>query len=222
MTDFSFSPEAPADEELVVPTEGTYVLNEDHVLEGISHLIEFFRYGPRNQAVLTAILDQVQELENAFWVMQFAFDPNSASGDQLLKLGAIVGEPQLGRTDEEYRAAIRVRIKINRSNGKAAELYEIGLLMLPDVLQTITEYAPMSLVYEFRGDLGDVTLETLARSLRQAKLGGVRLDAVHALEDADSFPAIWAEDDEVDLVYGWGIDTDDSDSATGGTWSSVL
>jgi hypothetical protein len=224
MTTLSFYLE-DSEESVTPSTEGTYALNDQHVLEGINHLIEFFRQGPRNQAALEAVLDQVQELENALWTFYSSFDPDTATGKALELLGRLVGEPQLGRSDDEYRAAIRVRVLVNASDGKPAQLYEIanGIFSWFDTPPTVRMYEsyPATIDVELTGDMGDVTLETVYRLLEQAKAGGVKLGVTYAHVDADEFGAIWAATDADDTERGYGYGTD-SDTTEGGNWASSV
>jgi hypothetical protein len=226
MAEFSFDPEAPADEELPASTDGVYTLNEAHVAEGISHLIDFFRSGPRNQAELAAYLDQAQEIEDMLWVLKSAFDVDTAVGVQLNYIGKKVGEPRLGRDDEQYRSAIRVRVMVNNSDGRAEQMIEIANAMFPEETYTMSvnldEAYPRTITVYLEGDPGAVTLTSVARLLRLAKPAGSQLGVVLGLDDSDGSAARWASADEVDLVTGWGLDTDDSHTATGGDWASVL
>src|SRR5687767_3234790 len=151
--DLTLEDGAPAT--LSATTDGEYSLNETHAEEGFAQLIDFFRVDcPRNQVVMDAVMAQAQEIENAFWELLTAFDLDTATNDQLLLLGKLVGEGQLGRDDEDFRAAIRARILVNRSDGRVEQLYEIGRALIPneDVTHRITQYAS-AMTYEFRGDL---------------------------------------------------------------------
>jgi hypothetical protein len=222
MADFTFDPEAPADEDLPAPTEGVYALNEDHVVEGIAHLIELFRQGPRNQAELAAYLAQAQEVEDAFWDLFNAFDPDTAVGHQLDLIGKLIGEGRLARTDDDYRAAIRVRVLVNSSDGQPEQLIEIASAMFPSPTYTMAvdlqEFFPGSLSIAFVGDPGDVTHASVHRLLTLAKAAGVRLDTIfESPEGGDGF--VWAGDTVADDPEGWGSDTD---ATVGGVWGSVL
>lgn len=227
MTTLTFTLESSPDTVVATTEEGVYELNTQHVAEGISHLIELFRQGPRNQAFLTAILEQVQELEEELFELTSAFDPDTATGKALQLIGKLVGEPQLGRGDDEYRAGIRVRVRVNRSNGKPDELYEIGrelfswLDTVPAV--SITEYFPAAFEFEFRGDLSDVSITTAHRALFAAKAGGVKLGVTYAHDDevAGEYAAIWAAADADDADRGWGYGTD-SDTTEGGNWAASI
>lgn len=155
--------------------DGTYELNEQHIAEAINHLIELFRDGPRNQALLTAFGTQIQELENMLWTMYAAFSVDTATGDQLDILGRIVVEDRQGRLDSDYRAAVRVRILVNLSSGTLPELLDIMKKMVPTADARIYQIAPMNLHASFDVMTG-TTLRTVVNILRQAKAGGVHLN----------------------------------------------
>lgn len=202
MADLLLTLEPSSIAELEGSTEGTYTQNLEHVLEGISHFTELFKHGPRNQAMAAALLDQVQELEDAIWDVFQAFDPDTAVGNALDLLGQLVGEPRLERVDDEFRTAIRVRVLVNASDGKTEQLYAIlagifGAFETPPVFRIYETY-PLTIAAEIVGDPGAVTIETIHRLLTQAKAGGVRLDTILAAEGAGTgdYTGIWAIDDD--------------------------
>lgn len=225
MSALVFTLDSPPDTDVATTEEGVYELNAQHAAEGISHLIELFRQGPRNQAFLAAILAQVQELEEDLFALGTSFDPDTATGKALQLIGKLVGEPQLGRGDDEYRSAIRVRVRVNRSNGKPDELYEIGLEMFSWLdavpVVSITEAYPATIDFEFRGDLSEVSIDTAFRALFLAKAGGVKLGVTYAHELGDEYAAVWAATDADDTLRGWAYGTD-ADSDMGGDWSGSL
>jgi hypothetical protein len=227
MSSLDFTLEATASEPPTAPAEGLYVQNLQHVAEGVSHLIDLFRHGPRNQAAVQAVLDEVQELENAAWAVYNAFDPDTAVGQALDFMGRLVGEPRLSRTDDDYRRAIRVRLLVNYSDGTIEQLLEIvaGFLDETEAVVSLDEYYPAAVVVEVLGDQEGISITDLHRLLFAAKAGGVRLNTVVADEDPDAiggglYPLIWWEsDEELGFTYGWAGAPDYGPS---GNWSSVL
>jgi hypothetical protein len=187
--------------ETVSPTSTELVQNTQHGAEAISHLIEFFRNGPRNQALLAAVGVQLQEVEDALWQLYTERNIETAIGAQLDILGRIVGELRGDRADEDYRAAIRVRILVNSSDGKAEQLIAIVLGMLPDADITLTESYPAAIRVEVTALFGAVTVETVGAMLQQAKPAGVRLTTVFA--DLSSVLLWGATPSHADLVNGW-------------------
>lgn len=154
--------------------EGEYILNENHAEEAIDHLIELFKSGPRNQALLQVVALQIQELENTSAQVYTSFYVDTAVGDQLDILGRIVGEARQGRLDAEYRAAVKVRILVNSSDGKIEQLLAIARGMVPSASIALLEQFPCTIRMEF-STMGTSTLRTVFAMLQQAKAAGVRL-----------------------------------------------
>ncbi len=192
-----FSSDAPGTPVLPTPAEGTSAVPigsaltdaagdpsgqiTDHDYQGLRRLCLYFQKKPRMAAYLRAIMTEVQRLEDLIWacyILDADEDLTSVGGVHLDTLGAIVGEGRLGRTDPQYRPAIRARIKVNKSNGRIEELYEIMALLVPTATLKIREYYPASMIATF-SDLGDARPEDVRRMLRQAKAGGVRLDVLY-------------------------------------------
>ena len=221
MTDFAFSLEVPgAPDPVTGAVDGSYTHNAAHTTELQGHLIEYFQR-TRNMAVLAAIGAQLQEIEDALWALLYAFDVDTATGDQLEKLGIIVGEAPLGRTEEDFRSAIRARILINQSDGHLEQLIEIAVLLFPTARVRVTEYPPASLAVEFVGDLGTLSHSNISRLLKQAKAGGVRLDTIVSPTAAGVETGfVWDTGTSAAVAStGWGSGTD---VGVGATWTSVL
>jgi hypothetical protein len=211
----SFPQSVALDPSAAVPdTDGPLEHNAAHSANAVAHLIDEFRK-PRWSALLSAIVDEYQVCEDTLFQILAAFDVDTAVGEQLDFLGKQVGERRDNRVDADYRAAVRARMLVNRSNGKIEELYGIILALFPDAVASVAEYFPASIVVDVTAVLGGVTHQTVVTLLRQAKLGGVRLD-LNLTDAASSF--IWSDADVVDLTNGWGSDTDDT---LGGDYTAV-
>lgn len=171
---------------------GVYSQNTAHVEEAISHLTEYFKHGPRNQALVTAINEQVQEMEDTLWAMSQAFLLDTAVGDQLDLLGSLVGEGRQDRTDAAYRAAIRVRILVNKSEGLPEQLLEILEGINSGATHVLNELYPASLHVE-SSDISPLSIQQTYRLLQAAKPAGVRLSYTAGAEQtigaADGSPA---------------------------------
>ncbi len=189
--------------------DGVYSQNTEHAAEAISHLIQFFRDGPRNQALLECVMAQVQELEDASWAIYGAFDVDTAEGDQLDLLGKLVGEGRQDRDDDEYRTAVRVRILVNGSNGRMSELLAIAEGISPTAVITAREFYPAALAIEF-DTFGGSNLQAAYRLLRAAKPAGVRLNLA-----GPATGSTWGAVDGSPAGFVWGaVDG----SPVGGLW----
>lgn len=196
--------------------DGEYSHNPAHAAEAVAHLINFFRK-PRNSAFLSALCEPIQNIEDVLWATYNAFDLDTAVGDQLDKLGALVGELRNDRVDANYRTAIRVRILVNSSQGTLPELIDILDQADPTLGHEATEYYPATVVFWWLGAFPELTSLELFQLIKQAKPAGVRLMAV--VYDADSF--IWDEVADAGAVdaLSWSAVADYPDG--GGYWAQV-
>lgn len=81
---------------------------------------------PNFNAILTAMLRQVQKLEDAAKAVMLSRFLGVANGVHLDALGRLAGEARLGREDIAYRKAIRLRIFINGSSGRPEDLIYVA------------------------------------------------------------------------------------------------
>ena len=201
--------------------------NDNHADEALSHLIQFFKNKERITALMDSWSTQAQQLEQVFWDLLTKRFLSVAIGVHLDNLGSIVGEPRKGRLDPAYRAAIRVRILVNRSNGRIEELLSIAKLMLgggDDVDVQLTEAHPCAMTIRIRSELNGADMFDLAAFLRRAKAGGVRLVTIVELEVGGTFrwgntPTSAGSTVGGAPGTGWGSTTNPT---IGGKWAVVL
>lgn len=85
---------------------------------------------PVIEGLLRALLKPAEALEALTFEVIEKRRLDVAEGVQLDVIGAIVGEAREGRSDEDYRAAIRLRIRINRSKGRTRDVLDVTALSL--------------------------------------------------------------------------------------------
>lgn len=90
----------------------------NHVAIAKSRLIEQFKPRPNINNLVEIHAQRVQELESAAAPLLTQRSIDTAVGDALDIIGAIVGQARGGQTDTDYRNAIRFRIFLNTSNGE--------------------------------------------------------------------------------------------------------
>ena len=116
-----------------------------HVTEALDNLLQQFKDKPNLQALLTSYVDQIQDLEDAFYGLMTGQWLDNAEGAQLDRTGDIIGEDRQGRYDEDYRLALRARIKINLCEGTPEEIIDIFLLLTESAVE-LKEYYPAAFV----------------------------------------------------------------------------
>lgn len=94
-------------------------------IEFLAKLLEQFKSKPNISAILTAFLDQAQDLENASFEVLEETVLATAAGVQLDGIGTIVDEERQGRNDADYRIGLQARILLNISSGATEELIAI-------------------------------------------------------------------------------------------------
>jgi len=185
----------------------------EHSARGVARLID--RYArPSNQALLASWLDEVQEAEDALWQLYVERSLATAEGDQLDVLGAIVGEPRLGRDDETYRLWISARNMVNRSSGMTTEMLAIArkLIPPPPYYIELTEYYPAAFVMHIVGALTLADGYQIARMLHLAKGAGIQFGMTWTVVgDGDTFT--FAPADAVVPASDMGFDA--------GVWAAV-
>lgn len=81
-------------------------------------LIQQYKDKPKFKGLVEGMNDQANDLETAIFEIRDNFWLDTAEGVQLDVIGLIVGEDRLGRSDADYRDAIKVRIVINTGSGE--------------------------------------------------------------------------------------------------------
>lgn len=100
----------------------------------LSRLTQQYRNQPNIIKLLTSLLVGIPELEATAWSVinlrilsnletMVAASQNTA--DQLDIIGSLVGVARLGRTDAQYLPAIKLQIRVNRSQGRSEDVIDI-------------------------------------------------------------------------------------------------
>ena len=190
--------------------------NEGIVESGVLNLTPWFWTKPKAVSLITAFCLQLQELENAIWDVLEDRILDNAEGSQLATLGRLVGESRLGRSDDDFRIAIRGRILANRSRGNLTDLLKLLELMRPDVGYSWTEG---NAAISFESNSLDYSAEnTVLQFLIDAKPAGVYIEIV---VPATTTPLILGESalaPEIAETFGLGSTT----SSVGGHLSTVI
>jgi hypothetical protein len=163
-------------------TIGALTYNAAHVAEAKAMLLEQFRGAPLIEGMVEAFVLRVQEFEDAAWGVLESMDLDKAADAQLDGLGLLVGEQRRSRDDDDYRAAIRVRILVNLCNGKHSEILNVLTTYLGvddgDEIVRLDEPAPAALKLQV------YSVPSLPSDLRviayEVKPAGVNLDGRYA------------------------------------------
>lgn len=152
------------------------------------HIFQRYKFSNWAVPLANAIGEQTNQLQDAFAALLFAFsidpitnDPTSPAygvgrGQQLNRLGAIVGYQRSGLTDETYRLYIRSKIRANKSNGSVNALIAVFKAMFPGAGVLYTPGGIASFTLRITGYVinGQQTVNAMRYALYLAKFAGVR------------------------------------------------
>lgn len=141
------------------------------------------------------IVDQLQELEDAFYDLLVMRWLSTAEGEQLDAIGQVVGLLRSGMPDEEFRASLSVQIRKNLSQGEPETLIEVLRVTTASTVVELREPTPARVVMDFNGEPIH-TIWKLLTVMDGLAAGGVRLE----LNRVPDFP--FGFDDDGDPSYG--------------------
>jgi hypothetical protein len=163
----------------------TITINDNYVSDGLNRLLYQFQGKPRLEALVTAILEQVQDCEDVVEQLLSDRQIDTATGATLDVIGKIVGQDRQGRDDPTYRIWIRARIIINRATGVTEDFYAIlaAICSNPTVgdFRVIDEYLAGFRI--FSGAATDVPVATMLAIINLIRGAGISMNLVYTGAD---------------------------------------
>lgn len=147
----------------------------DHDQRILDRLLTQLKEKPVLAAFLGTYSKVLQELEDTFWDLKVKRTLDVAMAAQLDVIGHILKEPRGPLDDDDYRAVLRIKVRVLKSAGTAEQVMQIARLVLGSTGFDYREWFPAAETVEVMST-PVFELALLARFLRQAKSGGVRLD----------------------------------------------
>lgn len=107
-----------------------------------------FQDSPKLKALVAAMVGPLTDIETESEALRTERWIDTAIGVQLDGCGAIVGEARLGRTDDEYRRAIKYRVFVNTSTGTPRDvIYGLRYLTQPTDCQYLEAYPATAILF---------------------------------------------------------------------------
>lgn len=94
----------------------------DRVTRTTNNLLKQFKGQPNMEGIAASYGVQFQEIEDMLWDLYMYRWISTASGEQLDKIGDILGEKRAGKSDENYRIALYSRAYLIRGNATIEDL----------------------------------------------------------------------------------------------------
>ncbi len=148
----------------------------DSTKEGLEILLTFFSNKKNSLAMVTAMLDEVKELEDELFKFLSDFSSlDSMYGFMLDNVGAWIGVAREDRDDNDYRVAIYTQAFINSSRGRPRDVIGFLRQVTNSGRIAITPLYPAGFQVAIDGD--DIP-ETLEDTLGEVAAAGVTIDIV--------------------------------------------
>lgn len=149
------------------------VIETKHVETARALLIGQFKKRTVIQGFLDTYVRRVQDAENVLWDVIDKRILATAVAGQLDVIGKLVGEKRLGRTDVMYRGAIRLRVRVNRSKGRIADIIDVAMLAAGASPPRVTEYQYLAFEVELYNQIGERYVAELLSRTRAATSYGL-------------------------------------------------
>lgn len=192
----------------------------NHATEALANLVSQFQGKTYLAGVLIAFVNQIQELENVCFELLSQRWLDNAEGAQLDGFGSIVGEAREGRTDDDYRLAIRARILLNLSSGTPEDIIALTRALTDGAMVSLTEYFPAYFTVEIPDPLASTELaEKIEYFIDQASPAGVGSGLIYIVSPVgEEFTFAEADIPTSSTTQGWADDAQTS----GGYWADIV
>ena len=174
----------------------------DHAARAVAHLTERYRK-PLVSALLSSLVAEIQELEEAFWDLRTKRSIETAEGAVLDLLGKLVGQPRENRDDDTYRLWIAARVLVNASTGTAPRLIAIADKVTSGAAIRFEDEPPAAFTLHVDEPIVGTDGVELAKLITQARAGGVG-GQVHWFDVEDAF-AFSDDPDDPELLSAAGF-----------------
>lgn len=168
-----------------------------HAADARARLLQQFKDKPRIQALLDAINVEVQRYEDEVMDLSDVLDIDAMGGVNLDHIGDIVGQPREGRSDADYRTAIREKIARNVSSGTPDQVIQAFRGITGATSIDYDEDYPAG--YVIYGDGSQPA--SLVDSMKAASPAGVYVGLLDFLIWEDGDGALWEDSDTIYVRY---------------------
>lgn len=164
----------------------TYVA--DHKDRALDELYWQFERQPRIAALVSALAEGAQTLEDAQFDLLTSSTLTAATGQELDQWGQLVDERRHGLDDSTYRAVIQVKIKALRTTGKIDELIDIyERITEADEVRYFTHYPAGFRLTAYRtSPMSDRHVRRVKRIMAVTRPAGVAMVLAEAIRPNDA------------------------------------
>jgi len=160
----------------------------NHVQAALNRLLQQYKGQPNLAALITAFVDQIQDLEDAVFSLDAGRQLANAVGAQLDGIGQLVGANRNGLSDAEFLLEILGTIASNTSDTTIAKVAAITYIFFNPDSVILDEIFPAAIGLQLGSPTIDPNLFDIAISLLQNALGaGIGIGYVSTYVQDESF-----------------------------------
>lgn len=160
----------------------------NHVQAALDRLMQQYKGRPRIQALITALVQQIQDFEDAAFPVDEGRQLAHAEGVQLDGIGAIVGLQRNGLSDAAYLLFLYGKIAENTSDTTIQRILTIVALTFNPEEALLYEYFPAAIGIAMSGVTLDPIYYEIAGAIIQGALGaGIGLAYLEIFDTENAF-----------------------------------
>jgi len=159
----------------------------DHIIVALKRSTSPFKGKPYHEAFISAVVKQIQEIEDAIHAMIDARALANAVGQQLDNIGTIVDQAREGFDDDFYRILLYVKIGQNNSQGGSEKLISIYQLLTGATLVHYKDLGGGSVSLGADVPLEPGLINFVYDNMEKVAAGGVRVDSLTCFDAVKPF-----------------------------------
>lgn len=163
----------------------SYISN--HVAQAVNRFIQQYKRMARMAAIMEALVNQIQDLEDVGVDMFTALSLDYAVGAQLDLIGRIVVQPREGFDDDFYRILLKVKIGINNSSGEPSSIINTLQLLTSATLVHYQNLGNANVLLGVDTELDPVLIDFIYANMEKVVMAGVKIDAIVSFDPDESF-----------------------------------
>lgn len=186
----------------------------NHIEQALERLLEQYKGKIRIEGLISALVEQIQDLEDVVFDLPEDLTIETASGIQLDLIGTIVVQDRLGFSDDVYKALLRAKIGENVSTSTPEDIIDVTKLLTGATLVHFQEYFPAGYGISINISVDPSLIDFFYRRIDRVDPAGVRLEALICFDPDEPF----AFDGAPGPTLGFG---DLNDANAGGKFAEI-
>ena len=158
-----------------------------HETDALDRLISQYKDRPNIEGVIKSETDQDQEFETEIQDVLLKRQIEFANGEELDRIGDLVGQNRQGFADDFYRVLLFVKIGQNVSNGEMSRVISVMKLLANDALVHGQWLGNAEIDLAVGTDLDPDLVDFIYQNIEKVVAGGVRVGQIACFDPDEPF-----------------------------------